>query len=143
VSDIKRNALGSKIVQLRQGKGISQVRLANACQMDPGNLSKIETGANPFPRKETLEKIAGALEVSVSDLPTSTQIEEEVIAAKGEEIRLHRQYLAIVVKALGNAEIDELSYAELKFLCGIQSCLTQPMSTAMAEELLKKNRHRV
>ena len=62
------NAIGEKIKKLRQKKGISQARLSKEADLALNPIVKIETGENPNPTVETLEKIAKALEVSVTSL---------------------------------------------------------------------------
>lgn len=52
--------------RLREERDWTQAKLARAAGMDPASLNQIETGKRS-PRVETLEKIAGALEVEVGD----------------------------------------------------------------------------
>lgn len=60
-------ALGKRIRELRDGKGWSQERLAEAAYLDRSYLAGIEVGArNPSVR--SLLKIANALKVQVRDL---------------------------------------------------------------------------
>jgi transcriptional regulator with XRE-family HTH domain len=56
------------ICKLRQKKGMSQDRLSKEADLALNTIVKIETGENPSPTVETLEKIAKALGVSVADL---------------------------------------------------------------------------
>jgi transcriptional regulator with XRE-family HTH domain len=59
--------LGSRIVKIRNEKGIRQVDLATFVNIDDSSLRKIESGrTNPTTR--TLEKIANGLGVSIKDL---------------------------------------------------------------------------
>jgi len=62
------NKVSENIRKLRQKKGISQDRLSKEADLALNTIVKIETGENPNPTLETLEKIAKALGVSVSDL---------------------------------------------------------------------------
>jgi transcriptional regulator with XRE-family HTH domain len=56
-----------RIRELRKLKGVSQARLAITAGMDPATLNRLEQGkANP--NIKTLEKLAAALSVSVSEL---------------------------------------------------------------------------
>ncbi len=56
-----------RIRELRKLKGVSQARLAINAGMDPATLNRLEQGkANP--NIKTLEKLAAALSVSVSEL---------------------------------------------------------------------------
>ncbi|MDH7603902.1 MAG: helix-turn-helix transcriptional regulator [Melioribacter sp.] len=60
--------ISDNIRKLRQKKGISQDRLSKEADLALNTIVKIETGENPNPTVETLEKIAKALGVSVADL---------------------------------------------------------------------------
>ncbi|MCM8797841.1 MAG: helix-turn-helix domain-containing protein [Candidatus Omnitrophica bacterium] len=62
------NKVSENIRKLRQKKGISQDRLSKEADLALNTIVKIETGENPNPTVETLEKIAKALGVSVADL---------------------------------------------------------------------------
>ena len=62
------NTVSENIRELRQKKGISQDRLSKEADLALNTIVKIETGENPNPTVETLEKIAKALGVSVRDL---------------------------------------------------------------------------
>jgi len=55
-----------RVRELREEKGVSQVRLAVAAGMDPATLNRLEMGkANP--NLKTLERLADALGVEVGD----------------------------------------------------------------------------
>ncbi len=62
------NTVSENIRKLRQKKGISQDRLSKEADLALNTIVKIETGENPNPTVETLEKIAKAFDVSVRDL---------------------------------------------------------------------------
>ena len=62
------NTVSENIRKLRQKKGISQDRLSKDADIALNTVVKIETGENPNPTVETLEKIAKALGVSTGDL---------------------------------------------------------------------------
>ncbi len=62
------NKVSENIRKLRQKKGMTQDRLSKEANLALNTIVKIETGENPNPTLETLEKIATALEVPVSDL---------------------------------------------------------------------------
>ncbi len=62
------NKVSENIRKLRQKKGMSQDRLSKEADLALNTIVKIETGENPNPTVETLEKIAKALGVSVADL---------------------------------------------------------------------------
>jgi len=62
------NKVSDNIRKLRQKNGMSQDRLSKKADLALNTIVKIETGENPNPTVETLEKIAKALGVSVVDL---------------------------------------------------------------------------
>lgn len=62
------NKISENIKKFRKKKGISQDRLSKEADLALNTIVKIETGENSNPTVETLEKIAGALGVSVADL---------------------------------------------------------------------------
>lgn len=62
-----KNQLGKRIQDLRKAQNFTQERLAEKVNIDITSLSKIETGRN-YPQPETLEKIANALGIEISQL---------------------------------------------------------------------------
>jgi len=62
------NKVSDNIRKLRQKKGMSQDRLSKEANLALNTIIKIKTGENSNPTLETLEKIAKALVVSVSNL---------------------------------------------------------------------------
>ena len=62
------NTVSENIRKLRQKKGISQDRLSKDADLALNTVVKIETGENPNPTVDTLEKIAKALGVPVAEL---------------------------------------------------------------------------
>lgn len=58
---------GENIKRIREEKGLSQVDLANLCDFERGNMTRIEKG-NTNPTLETMRKVAKALNVTVADL---------------------------------------------------------------------------
>ena len=58
----------SKLRRLREARGLSQEALAHRAQLTLGGYRRIEVGANPNPRLRTMERLAWALAVEVSDL---------------------------------------------------------------------------
>ena len=65
---IMANIFSENIRKFRQKKGVSQDRLSKEADLALNTIVKIETGENPNPTVETLEKIAKALGVSVREL---------------------------------------------------------------------------
>jgi transcriptional regulator with XRE-family HTH domain len=59
--------VGSKIKELRERRGLTQSRLAEAASMSSDEVSRIERGARE-PRFSTLERLAAALNVAVAEL---------------------------------------------------------------------------
>ena len=57
-----------KIAEVRRSKGISQEELAIKSGVSRSIISNLETGAADVTTTGTLEKIASALEVKVTDL---------------------------------------------------------------------------
>ena len=62
------NSVSENIRKLRQKKGISQDRFLKEADIALNIVVKIETGENPNPTVETLEKIEKALGVPVVEL---------------------------------------------------------------------------
>jgi len=60
--------ISKNIRRIRKEKGISQDRLSKEADLALNTVVKIETGESPNPTVETLQKIAKALGVSISDL---------------------------------------------------------------------------
>lgn len=63
ISTIARN-----IKKYREKKGISQDKLSKLANITLHTITKIESGATPDPRIETVKKIADALGVGIDDL---------------------------------------------------------------------------
>lgn len=59
--------VGKSIKAQRQAKGMTQLELASECNIEPQNLSRIETGRTT-PNLRTLHKLALVLGTTVSDL---------------------------------------------------------------------------
>ena len=65
--DTAATALGRRVRALRQARGWSQERLAEAADMDRSYLAGIEVGARN-PSLQALVKLAGAFRVELADL---------------------------------------------------------------------------
>lgn len=61
-------SIAKNIKKYRDRLGISQDKLSKLAGVTLHTLTKIETGATPDPRIETLKRIAKGLNVSVDDL---------------------------------------------------------------------------
>ncbi len=82
--------IADKIKTVREAKGLSQKEVALNINMDASQYSKIENGKND-PSSSTLDKIAQALGVSLSELFASEDIFRDVNSADKtlvEKIRL-------------------------------------------------------
>ena len=79
--------VGQRIREIRESKNIKQNKLAEMINIEPTNLSKIENGAH-FPKDETLQKIANALECEKSELFNFRHIQtrEDLISCLNEMI---------------------------------------------------------
>ncbi len=62
-----QKTFGENVRRIRKAKGMTQVELANLCDVERGNMTRIEKG-NTNPTLETMRKIAKALNISVSEL---------------------------------------------------------------------------
>ena len=62
------STIAKNIKKYRDKLGVSQDKLSKLVGVTLHTLTKIETGATPDPRIETLKKIAQGLNVSVDDL---------------------------------------------------------------------------
>ena len=64
----EKSTIGKNIKKYRRKLGISQDKLSKLAGMTFHTITKIESGATPDPRIETVKKIADALGVSIDDL---------------------------------------------------------------------------
>ncbi len=62
-----KEKFGKRIKELRKAKGYTQEEIAELVNIEPPNISKIESGTH-FPQPENLEKFAHSLNVSIKDL---------------------------------------------------------------------------
>lgn len=67
-SNNSKNMIGKNIKKFRQEKGISQDRLSKLADLSLNTIVNIESGGNPNPTIETLNKIAAALSVTINEL---------------------------------------------------------------------------
>lgn len=72
--------IGSKIKNTREAKGLTQKEVAISVNMDQSQYSKIEKGKTD-PSTSTLEKIAKALDVELSELFASGNIFKDIDSA--------------------------------------------------------------
>ena len=64
----RKSTIGKNIKKYREKLGISQDKLSKLAGITLHTITKIECGATPDPRIETVKKIADALGVSVDEL---------------------------------------------------------------------------
>jgi len=62
------STVGKNLKRYREKMGISQDKLSKIANTTFHTIAKIESGSTPYPRVDTLQKIAGALGVSIDDL---------------------------------------------------------------------------
>ena len=80
MSSIKEK-FGKRLRELRKSAGLTQEQLAEQVSIEPTNLSKIECGMH-FPQPEKIEKIAGVLDVSISELFNFEHLQEKNLLIK-------------------------------------------------------------
>ena len=61
----------TRLEQLRRSQFLSVRRLAELAKVKPNTISDIERGRTRLPRRETMQALAKALGVSLSDLADS------------------------------------------------------------------------
>lgn len=64
----------TRLEQLRRSQFLSVRRLAAMAKVKPNTISDIENGRTKLPRRDTMESLARALGVSLSDLADSPVI---------------------------------------------------------------------
>lgn len=74
---------GEKIKEIRKSKGLTQKKLAELCNMYESQIRKYESGS-VHPKIETLQKIADALCVPVTDLRSDLEIDIEKLKSNME-----------------------------------------------------------
>lgn len=92
-----KEKLGHRIQEIRKSKNLTQEKLAELIGLDIPNLSNIERGKR-FMSAETLEKIATALNVPVSDL------------FDYEHIKTREELINNINNILSAAETNEIAY---------------------------------
>lgn len=74
---MKQPALGQKILELRQQKGLTQEELVEHCNISVRTIQRIEAGET-MPRVYTIKTILSALDRDLDDLKTDTAFETQV-----------------------------------------------------------------
>jgi len=89
-NSILNKQIGKRIQEIRESKKIKQFELAEMLDIEPSNLSKIETGIY-FPRGDKLLNIVDALGVELKDL-----FDTDHIKSKEELIKIINEYLLVL-----------------------------------------------
>ncbi len=61
-------AFSKRIKELRKAKRLTQQELADASDIDYKHIQKLESKNPPYPKLDTIEKIAKGLKISLSEL---------------------------------------------------------------------------
>jgi transcriptional regulator with XRE-family HTH domain len=124
-----------RIRQLRNEKGLSQAKLAVRADMDPATLNRLEQGKGN-PNLKTLERVAEALGVEVTDLlenaPRRSSSELSLFNGIEDEWRSSRFAEAIVATADKCAETMGAPDTDPKVVAGMVDALTALHETIMA-----------
>jgi transcriptional regulator with XRE-family HTH domain len=77
-SELKR--IGKNIKRLRKAKGMNQTALAFKANTRPTTISMIETGSNPNPGWELLDRISSSLDTNLHKLtmPPSSTVTDDI-----------------------------------------------------------------
>lgn len=113
-----------KLERLRLGK--KQSELAHAAGLSQSILSRIEKGHIKKPTIETLDKLAKAFGVTLSNLLNLTQ------KRPPDPVNFHPLTVAVA-----NSVYTELSQEDLQCLIDVQKLLRRPMTVTLVNELLE------
>ncbi len=74
-TEVKREptAIGRRVRQLRERRGLTQLKLAHRTGLALNTISRLEAGAQDDQKLSTLQALAEALSVTVADLLTEPQ----------------------------------------------------------------------
>ena len=95
-----KELLGARIKEIRKLRGLSQERLAELIEVEPGHLSRIEVGKS-YPTIDRLERIARVLETPMGDFFDYMHLDNQATRVRNiEEIvkGLPEEYQQIVYK---------------------------------------------
>jgi transcriptional regulator with XRE-family HTH domain len=82
-------AVGQRLRDLRQRRGLTQRRLAQACDLSANAIGLIERGESS-PSVSTLHRLALALEVPIAELFTESETQTVVLTKKSQRLQAHR-----------------------------------------------------
>lgn len=98
-----------RIRQLRNDKGLSQAKLAVAAGMDPATLNRLEQGKGN-PNLRTLERVANALDVEVTDLLGKAQRRSSLEPSLFNGLEDERRYKMEVLDSFAGHVIKRADY---------------------------------
>jgi transcriptional regulator with XRE-family HTH domain len=85
-------AVGQRLRDLRQRRGLTQRALAQACDLSANAIGLIERGESS-PSVSTLHRLALALEVPIAELFTETEDQAVVLTKKSQRSQAHRDQI--------------------------------------------------
>lgn len=80
--------IGDKIKEAREKVGWSQSELARRADIQPSTISQIESGARKKPTIDVLQKVAGALSTTVSQLLGQTSEDDIKELLQNNEVQM-------------------------------------------------------
>ena len=105
MGELSKN-VGAGIKKIREARKIKQFELAEKLNMEPSNLTRIESGYQ-FPKEENLQKIADKLEVQVKDLfdfsknNSRDELKSEIISYTEQFSTKELKFLCELIKLYG------------------------------------------
>lgn len=110
--DDSLSEFGSRLSELRQARGWSQVKLAQEAGLDPSTVSRFEAGSRA-PERETVLKIADALVLPVVD-------RERLLAAAGFRSEAWDDpMLAELAQLMNDPSMPSMTAGELRTLVNV------------------------
>lgn len=100
--------IGDNIKRIRKEKGLTQKKLAELLKVTPQNLAQYENGRR-LPKRETINKIANALEVDSVDLTDDTN-EVNIVEPSIDNLREEIRQLAYSLNESGLRKVKEYMY---------------------------------
>lgn len=97
-----KELLGARIKEIRKLRGLSQERLAELIEVEPGHLSRIEVGKS-YPTIDRLERIARVLETPMGDFFDYMHLDNQTARVRNIEEMvkgLPEEYQQIVYKII-------------------------------------------
>lgn len=110
------NNIGKKIRDIRTAKGMTQKEVADKCGMADSAIRKYESGRQE-PKLSTLEKIASALNIGVSDLLGKSEIIHESAKTVNEAFSVYDKYRGLLDEVLSSGKLPENYVDEIRKQC--------------------------